>query len=39
MTDLLDIICHVKPTVLMGLSTIKGAFSKDVNRRMASQTP
>jgi malate dehydrogenase (oxaloacetate-decarboxylating)(NADP+) len=39
MTDLLDIINHVKPTVLIGLSTVKGAFSEAVIRRMASQTP
>lgn len=39
MTDLLEIIRYVKPTALMGLSTIKGAFSEAVIRRMASQTP
>lgn len=39
MTDLLDIIQYVKPTALMGLSTVKGAFSEAVIRRMASQTP
>ncbi|KAF9230554.1 hypothetical protein BU15DRAFT_91091 [Melanogaster broomeanus] len=39
MTDLLDIIRYVKPTALMGLSTIKGAFTEAVIRRMASQTP
>lgn len=39
MTDLLEIVQYVKPTALMGLSTIKGAFSEAVIRRMASQTP
>lgn len=39
MTDLLEIIRYVKPTALLGLSTIKGAFSEPVIRRMASQTP
>lgn len=39
MTDLLDIVQYVKPTALMGLSTVKGAFSEAVIRRMASQTP
>ncbi|KIJ58250.1 hypothetical protein HYDPIDRAFT_61960, partial [Hydnomerulius pinastri MD-312] len=39
MTDLLDIIRYVKPTALLGLSTIKGAFTEAVIRRMASQTP
>ncbi|KIK98929.1 hypothetical protein PAXRUDRAFT_619188 [Paxillus rubicundulus Ve08.2h10] len=37
--DLLQIIRYVKPTALMGLSTIKGAFTEAVIRRMASQTP
>ncbi|KAH0826583.1 hypothetical protein J3R83DRAFT_4941 [Lanmaoa asiatica] len=39
MTDLLEIVRYVKPTALMGLSTVKGAFSEAVIRRMASQTP
>lgn len=39
MVDLLEIIRYVKPTALMGLSTVTGAFSEDVIRRMASQTP
>lgn len=39
MTDLLDIVRYVKPTALMGLSTIKGAFTEAVIRSMASQTP
>ncbi|KAI9567435.1 hypothetical protein HD554DRAFT_2107208 [Boletus coccyginus] len=39
MTDLLDIVRYVKPTALMGLSTIKGAFTEAVIRCMASQTP
>lgn len=39
MTDLLDIVQYVKPTALMGLSTVRGAFSEAVIRRMASQTP
>lgn len=32
--DLADVIEHVKPTILMGLSTIGGAFNKDILRRM-----
>jgi malate dehydrogenase (oxaloacetate-decarboxylating)(NADP+) len=39
MTDLLDVVSYVKPTALMGLSTIKGAFTEAIIRRMASQTP
>ncbi|KAF9225871.1 hypothetical protein BS17DRAFT_794702 [Gyrodon lividus] len=39
MIDLLEIIRYVKPTALMGLSTIKSAFTETVIRRMASQTP
>lgn len=39
MTDLLDIVRYVKPTALMGLSTIRGAFTEAVIRCMASQTP
>ncbi|KAG6377470.1 hypothetical protein JVT61DRAFT_15276 [Boletus reticuloceps] len=39
MTDLLDIVEYVRPTALMGLSTVKGAFTEAVIRRMASQTP
>jgi malate dehydrogenase (oxaloacetate-decarboxylating)(NADP+) len=39
MTDLLEIVQYVKSTALMGLPTVKGAFSEAVIRRMASQTP
>ncbi|KAF8526126.1 malate dehydrogenase [Gautieria morchelliformis] len=36
LTKLLDIINYVKPTALLGLSTIKGAFSKPVVEKMAA---
>ncbi|KAH7907773.1 hypothetical protein BJ138DRAFT_1104052 [Hygrophoropsis aurantiaca] len=35
LTDLLEIIEYVKPTALMGLSTIKSAFTEPVIRAMA----
>ncbi|KAG9313458.1 hypothetical protein JVU11DRAFT_5782 [Chiua virens] len=31
MTDLLEIVHYMKPTALMGLSTVRGAFSEDVS--------
>ncbi|TFK22450.1 malate dehydrogenase [Coprinopsis marcescibilis] len=39
MTDILDIIDYVKPTALLGLSTISGAFSPQVIRAMAEINP
>jgi len=39
LTDLLDVIAYVKPTALLGLSTITGAFSADVIRAMAALNP
>ena len=36
MTNLLDIIALVKPTALVGLSTIKGAFNQPVIEAMAA---
>ncbi|TDL22703.1 hypothetical protein BD410DRAFT_787980 [Rickenella mellea] len=36
MTDLVEIIKYVKPTALLGLSTIKGAFTEAVVRTMAA---
>ncbi|KAG6830389.1 hypothetical protein H0H87_008276 [Tephrocybe sp. NHM501043] len=36
LTHLLDIINYVKPTALLGLSTIRNAFTEDVVRLMAS---
>ncbi|KAJ3565373.1 hypothetical protein NP233_g7674 [Leucocoprinus birnbaumii] len=36
LTKLTDIINYVKPTALLGLSTIRNAFSEDVVRLMAS---
>ncbi|KAF8527500.1 malate dehydrogenase [Hysterangium stoloniferum] len=36
LTQLLDVIDHVKPTALLGLSTIKGAFSKPIIEKMAA---
>ncbi|KAF8158314.1 hypothetical protein B0H34DRAFT_797718 [Crassisporium funariophilum] len=36
LTSLIDIIRHVKPTALLGLSTISNAFTEDVVRLMAS---
>jgi len=34
---LLDVVNHVKPTLLIGCSTIGGAFSEDVVKTMAAQ--
>ncbi|KAF5311168.1 hypothetical protein D9619_007821 [Psilocybe cf. subviscida] len=39
MTNLLDIIAYVKPTALLGLSTITGAFSGQVLDAMAAINP
>ncbi|THH21147.1 hypothetical protein EW146_g360 [Bondarzewia mesenterica] len=36
MTDLVDIIEYVRPTALLGLSTIKGAFNQEVIETMAT---
>ncbi|KAF9565706.1 hypothetical protein CPC08DRAFT_629292 [Agrocybe pediades] len=36
LTSLIDIIKYVKPTALLGLSTIRNAFSEEVVRLMAS---
>lgn len=32
--ELAEVVEYVKPTILMGLSTIGGAFNKDILRRM-----
>ncbi|KAJ9092790.1 hypothetical protein QFC21_006665 [Naganishia friedmannii] len=37
-THLLDVVKKVKPTVLIGTSTAKGAFTEDVIREMAKHT-
>ncbi|RXW18903.1 hypothetical protein EST38_g6950 [Candolleomyces aberdarensis] len=39
MTDILDIIDYVKPTALLGLSTISGAFTPEVIEAMAGINP
>ncbi|KAI0073763.1 malic enzyme [Panus rudis PR-1116 ss-1] len=39
MTNLVDIIEHVQPTALLGLSTIKGAFNEEVIRTMSALNP
>ncbi|KIY67461.1 hypothetical protein CYLTODRAFT_397023 [Cylindrobasidium torrendii FP15055 ss-10] len=39
MTDLVDIINYVKPTALLGLSTISDAFSPGVIQAMAANNP
>ncbi|OAX34297.1 malate dehydrogenase [Rhizopogon vinicolor AM-OR11-026] len=39
MKDLSEIVQYVKPTVLLGLSTIAGAFTPDVIRLMSQNTP
>lgn len=39
MKDLVEIIDYVKPTALLGLSTIKGAFNQAVIERMAALNP
>lgn len=37
--NLIDIINYVKPTALFGLSTIKGAFTREVIEKMAELNP
>ncbi|PCH35116.1 malate dehydrogenase [Wolfiporia cocos MD-104 SS10] len=39
MTDLTEIIKYVQPTALLGLSTIKGAFSQSVIETMSALNP
>ncbi|KAG6918747.1 hypothetical protein DXG01_011938 [Tephrocybe rancida] len=39
LTNLHDIINYVKPTALLGLSTVRNAFTEDVVRLMASINP
>ena len=39
MTDLTQIVQHVRPTALLGLSTTKGAFSQPVIEAMAALNP
>ncbi|KAG2008538.1 malate dehydrogenase [Coprinopsis cinerea AmutBmut pab1-1] len=39
MTNILDIIDYVKPTALLGLSTISGAFTPEVIQAMAAINP
>jgi len=39
MKNLVDIINYVKPTALLGLSTIKGAFTKEVVETMSALNP
>ncbi|KZT70047.1 malic enzyme [Daedalea quercina L-15889] len=39
MTDLTEIIKYVKPTALLGLSTIKGAFNQSVIETMSALNP
>ncbi|KAI0066794.1 malic enzyme [Artomyces pyxidatus] len=39
MTNLTDIIEYVKPTALLGLSTIKGSFNKEVIEIMSALNP
>ncbi|TEB34114.1 malate dehydrogenase [Coprinellus micaceus] len=39
MTNILDIIDYVKPTALLGLSTISGAFTPEVIQLMAAINP
>ncbi|KAI0806227.1 malic enzyme [Irpex lacteus] len=38
-TDLVDIVDYVKPTAILGLSTIKSAFNQAVIERMAAYNP
>ncbi|KAI0045035.1 malic enzyme [Auriscalpium vulgare] len=38
-TNLVEVIKYVKPTALLGLSTIKGAFNQDVVELMAALNP
>ncbi|MGL5742161.1 MAG: NAD-dependent malic enzyme [Legionella sp.] len=37
--SLLDVVLHVKPTALIGVSTQHGAFTEEVVRTMAKNTP
>ncbi len=37
--NLLDIIDYVKPTALIGLSTMKGAFTKEAVEKMTNLNP
>ncbi|KAH8091663.1 malic enzyme [Cristinia sonorae] len=39
MTNLVDILNYVKPTALLGLSTIKGAFNQQVIETMSALNP
>ncbi|KIK40228.1 hypothetical protein CY34DRAFT_765979, partial [Suillus luteus UH-Slu-Lm8-n1] len=39
MKDLAEIVKYVKPTALLGLSTITGAFTPEVIRQMSQNTP
>ncbi|KAG1906470.1 uncharacterized protein F5891DRAFT_1002500 [Suillus fuscotomentosus] len=39
LTDLVDIINHVKPTALLGLSTIRNAFTEKVVKAMCALNP
>ncbi|KAJ8520289.1 hypothetical protein ONZ45_g2845 [Pleurotus djamor] len=39
LTDLLDIIAYVKPTALLGLSTIPGTFNAEVLQAMSALNP
>jgi len=39
LTNLVDIINYVKPTALLGLSTLRNAFTKEVVEAMASHNP
>lgn len=39
LVDILDIIDYVQPTALLGLSTISGAFSREVIQAMAALNP
>jgi malate dehydrogenase (oxaloacetate-decarboxylating)(NADP+) len=34
--ELTDVIDHIKPTILMGLSTIGGAFTPEILKKMAA---
>jgi malate dehydrogenase (oxaloacetate-decarboxylating) len=39
MIGLTDVVHHVKPTILIGCSTVYGAFTKDIILQMAANTP
>jgi len=39
LTKLLDVIAYVKPTALLGLSTITGAFTQEIIRAMSDLNP